>query len=336
MRRVNRGLSSLMSLLLCISSLSFSMIVNAEETNTARIIGFGPLEENIASQTLPVGASIDDVILPGSLKAVVETEEVAENKDAEEEKAQEEAVEEIASDTEESTKPTEKTESTETPAPSEDFESTEAPKTDSDGSEASSDEATPVDEEHTNSADNYAAEATENEIVDTGNVEIQSLSMVGKTSEITIENVTWKIADGKEFDSTKETTYTFEPVFSTDYVVAATAPTIIVNIINTNNAKANLVNVTFKVVGGSWDDGFTTDKTVTLNKGLKLTADQIPAVGTKPSDKTYRTGSWDTTPSIESSITESITYTYTYAAKKAAVVIKAPEAKKLIYVGETK
>ena len=47
---------------------------------------------------------------------------------------------------------------------------------------------------------------------------------------------------------------------------------------------------------------------------MKLTADQIPAVGTKPND-TYKAGSWDTTPSTDTAITAATTYTYTYAQK---------------------
>ena len=100
------------------------------------------------------------------------------------------------------------------------------------------------------------------------------------------------------------------------------------------------VTVTFKVVNGSWNEGegeaATADKTVTLtgNVGdaLKLSADQIPAVGNRPSE-TYKTGSWNTTPSTETEITNDTTYTYTYAAKEAAVVTKAPEAKTLTYTG---
>ena len=76
--------------------------------------------------------------------------------------------------------------------------------------------------------------------------------------------------------------------------------------------------VTFKVVNGSWDDGTTEDKTVTLSglegDTLKLAANQIPAVGSKPAD-TYKTGGWDVTPSTETEITGNTTYTYTYAAK---------------------
>ena len=99
--------------------------------------------------------------------------------------------------------------------------------------------------------------------------------------------------------------------------------------------------VTFKVVNGKWNEGegdaATADKTVTLTghdgDTLKLTADQIPAVGTKPND-TYKAGSWDVTPSTDTAITEATTYTYTYVAKEASVVTKAPKAKTLTYNGQ--
>ena len=95
--------------------------------------------------------------------------------------------------------------------------------------------------------------------------------------------------------------------------------------------------VTFKVVNGKWDDDSTEDKTVTLSglegDTLKLTADQIPTVGTKPND-TYKAGSWDVTPRADTAITEATTYTYTYVAKEASVVTKAPEAKTLTYNGQ--
>ena len=94
--------------------------------------------------------------------------------------------------------------------------------------------------------------------------------------------------------------------------------------------------VTFKVVNGSWNDETTTDKTVTLTgyegDTLKLAADQIPTVGTKPND-TYKAGSWDVMPNTDTAITEATTYTYTYVAKEASVVTKAPEAKTLTYNG---
>jgi uncharacterized protein YjdB len=79
--------------------------------------------------------------------------------------------------------------------------------------------------------------------------------------------------------------------------------------------------VTFKVVNGSWDDGTTEDKTVTLTgkqgDTLKLLADQIPTVGNKPND-TYKSGSWDVAPSTDTAITTATTYTYIYAQKDIA------------------
>ena len=94
--------------------------------------------------------------------------------------------------------------------------------------------------------------------------------------------------------------------------------------------------VTFKVVNGSWNDGTSTDKTVTLTgyEGdmLKLTSDQIPAVGSKPND-TFKAGSWDVTPSTETAITGATAYTYTYSQKDTAVVKTAPTAKALTYTG---
>ena len=81
--------------------------------------------------------------------------------------------------------------------------------------------------------------------------------------------------------------------------------------------------VIFKVINGSWNDGTTDDKTVTLTgyegETLKLIAEQIPAVGGKPND-TYKTGSWDVTPSTENALTDNITYTYTYAQKNSISV----------------
>ena len=99
--------------------------------------------------------------------------------------------------------------------------------------------------------------------------------------------------------------------------------------------------VTFKVVNGSWNEGegeaATADKTVTLTgyegDTLKLTADQIPAVGSKPND-TYKAGSWDVTPDTDTAITQATTYTYTYAKKDAAVVTEIPTAKTLTYNGQ--
>ena len=96
--------------------------------------------------------------------------------------------------------------------------------------------------------------------------------------------------------------------------------------------------VTFKVANGAWNDASTADKTVTLTgfegDALKLSADQIPAVGNRP-NSAYKAGSWDVTPSTETAITEATTFTYTYAEKEAAVVTKTPAAKALTYNGQS-
>lgn len=78
--------------------------------------------------------------------------------------------------------------------------------------------------------------------------------------------------------------------------------------------------VTFKVKNGSWNDGTSTEKKVTLSrcdnedKALVLQPDDIPAVGNKPANG-YKAGSWDTTPNTETAISKDTTYTYTYAKK---------------------
>ncbi len=88
--------------------------------------------------------------------------------------------------------------------------------------------------------------------------------------------------------------------------------------------------VTFKVVNGSWDDKTAEDVTVTLsgNEGdvLKLSADQIPAVGNEPAEN-YTAGSWDEVPDTNTEITEDKTYTYTYAMKPVYKVIEGANGK---------
>ena len=85
----------------------------------------------------------------------------------------------------------------------------------------------------------------------------------------------------------------------------------------TANPSAVSYSVVFKVVNGSWDDGNTSDKSVTLSgmegDTLKLSSGQIPAVGTKPNEG-YKAGSWDVTPSADTAISSNVTYTYTYVA----------------------
>ena len=76
--------------------------------------------------------------------------------------------------------------------------------------------------------------------------------------------------------------------------------------------------VTFKVKNGTWSDGTSEDRIVTLNgyEGdiLKLSADQIPDVGDKPGDG-FTEGTWDSVPDTENEVTVDKVYTYTYAEK---------------------
>ena len=85
----------------------------------------------------------------------------------------------------------------------------------------------------------------------------------------------------------------------------------------TENPSSVSYSVVFKVVNGAWDDGNTSDKSVTLSgmegDTLKLSSGQIPAVGTKPNEG-YKAGSWDVTPSADTAISGNVTYTYTYVA----------------------
>ncbi|MBQ8950187.1 MAG: LPXTG cell wall anchor domain-containing protein [Eubacterium sp.] len=80
--------------------------------------------------------------------------------------------------------------------------------------------------------------------------------------------------------------------------------------------------VTFKVVNGSWNDGTTEERIVTLNgyegDSLKLSADQIPAAGGKP-DNGYTEGEWDTVPVTDIELTEDAVYTYIYAEETEVV-----------------
>ena len=153
---------------------------------------------------------------------------------------------------------------------------------------------------------------------DTLKLSADQIPAVGTKPADTYKAGSWDVTPSTETAITEATTYTY-----------------------TYAQKASISQtVTFKVVNGSWDEGegdaATADKTVTLTgyegDTLKLSADQIPAVGTKPAD-TYKAGSWDVTPSTETAITEATTYTYTYAQKEAAVVTKAPKAKNLTYTG---
>ena len=77
--------------------------------------------------------------------------------------------------------------------------------------------------------------------------------------------------------------------------------------------------VTFKVVNGSWDDGKPDDIVVTVKgyEGDTLTLEgvTIPTAGQKPSDNSYKPGSWDSEPKATTVIEEDTVFTYTYSPK---------------------
>ena len=81
-------------------------------------------------------------------------------------------------------------------------------------------------------------------------------------------------------------------------------------------------NITFKVENGTWDDGTTGDKVVTLSrqenedKVLILEANDIPKVGNKPDDG-FTVGAWDNDPQdlLDKVISKDYTFTYKYDEK---------------------
>ena len=84
--------------------------------------------------------------------------------------------------------------------------------------------------------------------------------------------------------------------------------------------------VTFKVVNGNWNDNtnkeivtYVTKKNAkgenSANGTAKLTADQIPAVGSKPNSGYKAPGSWNTELSTDLQIDKDTVFTYTYDQK---------------------
>ena len=156
---------------------------------------------------------------------------------------------------------------------------------------------------------------------DTLKLTATDIPAVGNKPDDTFKAGGWDVTPSTETAITKDTTYNYSYA----------------------QKSAKSATVTFKVVGGAWDDGTTEDKTVTLTgyegDTLKLTATDIPAVGSKPAENN-KAGGWDVTPNTETAITGDTIYTYTYEAasapdeKPAAVVTKAPAAKKAKYNGK--
>ncbi|MBQ9069217.1 MAG: hypothetical protein IJ131_09185 [Eggerthellaceae bacterium] len=126
---------------------------------------------------------------------------------------------------------------------------------------------------------------------------------VGDNPDEGFKTGSWDTTPSTETEIAEDTTYT--------YTYAAKDPI--------------SATVTFKVVNGAWDDGKAEDKTVTLEglegDQLKLTEDDIPAVGKKPSEG-FRAGAWDADPDTETALTEDTTYTYTFVAREVADDIK--------------
>jgi len=89
--------------------------------------------------------------------------------------------------------------------------------------------------------------------------------------------------------------------------------------------EAIRATVTFKVANGRWNDGegdeASADRVVTLTgfegDALRLSADQIPAAGSRP-NAGYKAGKWGTEPNPDTAIADDTTYTYTYAARVPA------------------
>ena len=86
--------------------------------------------------------------------------------------------------------------------------------------------------------------------------------------------------------------------------------------------------VTYKVVGGTWADDTTANKTESVQSGSKPAS--VPT-GMKASDG-YTGGAWDTNPA-DATITEAKTFTYTFVEKTPANVDHVPTAKTLAYTG---
>ena len=101
--------------------------------------------------------------------------------------------------------------------------------------------------------------------------------------------------------------------------------------VNGSNMHSMSHEVTFKVTNGFWKDETSDDITVTAEGyegegySVNLRDEQIPDVGDNPSDG-FRTGDWDTKPSVDTELTGDTTYTYSYVAK-ANPKVTPPAAK---------
>lgn len=85
----------------------------------------------------------------------------------------------------------------------------------------------------------------------------------------------------------------------------------------TFSLKPDEYEVTYKVVNGTWSDDSTTDKKETVQSGSKPAS--VPT-GMKAAPG-YTGGAWDTDPA-DATISEALTFTYTFTEKQAATVTK--------------
>ena len=270
MKKLNKGLSLVMMLLLCMASFNSSLISNAEETNEpskATVIGDKLFEENDTTEPLTVEKKNEKELQSDGMNDTDELDEQGE----------------------------------------EDEEETE-----------------PIESEEDSLKENTTEEENSSESTEDTDDTVASENTLDEEPELT---------EG-----------TVEEAGSTDATIEETAETVKDEVVEEETLKEDAeeeeavdeITVTFKVENGSWEDGTSDEKVVmvTEQNGFMLTADQIPAVGKNPCDNTYRAGSWDVTPCEDVELTESVTYTYTYEKKQAAVVTKAPEAKELFYIME--
>ncbi len=121
------------------------------------------------------------------------------------------------------------------------------------------------------------------------------------------------LSEGTYYVRVKETETHEAGVYATVKVPAYVAPT---------------YEVTYKVVGGTWSDDSTTNKTETVQSGSKPAS--VPT-GMKAGSG-YTGGAWDKDPA-DATITGATTFTYSFTAKQAAIVKKTPTAKTLTYTG---
>nr|MCR4923373.1 InlB B-repeat-containing protein [Lachnospiraceae bacterium] len=145
-----------------------------------------------------------------------------------------------------------------------------------------------------------------------------SLNQTGLTAEM--ETVTFTADNGYSFASFEDIVVNEVKVTRVDYKTVTVSGTpladTLITVPDAIESKEITVNVTFKVIDGSWDDGTKNDKTIAV-KGIegeiRLSSDQIPAVGTKADDG-YDKGYWDLEPDKEL-LWEDKTFSYYYTRK---------------------